>query len=172
MEGTLGSCIQTQRLLWAGSQGNLTKATRAQLPAAEYRNWRPSLPQTEKLLSKLCYYYLIKQKNFLALTFFFLLNNWPPFCRKTNKQTNPYRQVHSSTFLKDQLSAYPVLVCFNTIFWNPHNTSKKKPTQPTKHKIPATKKLRQKKSPLSKLTKNQIKTTTKSKHLCRISIYI
>lgn len=85
------SCIQAQRLSsWEPRQSD--KSTRAQLPAAQYRNWRPSLLQTERLLSKLWYYYLIKQKNFLALTFFPLLNNWPPFCRKTNKQSNPYRQ--------------------------------------------------------------------------------
>lgn len=68
------------------------KTTGAQLPAAQYRNWRPSVHR-QKGYCQNCHIITSSSKIIFWLSlFFFLLNNWSLFCSKANKQTNPYRQ--------------------------------------------------------------------------------
>lgn len=57
----------------------------------------------------------------------FLLNNWPPFCRKTKQQTNPYRQY----ILKRSAVSLPCSSLFQHHIMKSPQYRLKKPTQTT-----------------------------------------
>lgn len=125
-EGTPG-CLQAQRLWELGAKAPWhTKAPghSSQLTAAtgdpqlhrqkgHCQNWDIITSPSKRIfwLSLLC----------------FLLNNWPPFCRKTKQQTNPYRQY----ILKRSAVSLPCSSLFQHHIMKSPQYRLKKPTQTT-----------------------------------------
>lgn len=83
-EGTLGGCVQAQRLLWAGSQGNLTKH-QGTAPICSTQELETLISTDRKVTVKTVILVPHQAKEFSGSHFFFLLNNWPLFRRKTNQ---------------------------------------------------------------------------------------
>lgn len=153
MDGGHGSCIRAQR--WAGSQGNLRKTPEKTTGhSSQLLSTGTGDPHSHRQKGDCqnCDTITSSSRHIFWLPLFvFLLNNWPPFCRKRNKQTNPYRQYilerSAVSLLSPSLFQHHIMKSPQYILKNP--------TWTTKHKIPATKK-RQKINPTKQKNTKQI----------------